>query len=149
MPDTARSTMKISHDGLVDLERREGRRNKVYPDSQGRPTIGVGHLLVGPWDTDMEWSNDDIDQHLAEDLDLREQAINELVTVGLTQSQFDSLVSFVFNIGVEAFKESTLLRLLNEGNYRGAAEQFLAWKKQPELLGRRQEERAVFLYGTI
>jgi lysozyme len=74
-----------------------------------------------------------------------ETTVNNLVKVPLTQNQFDALVSFVFNIGGGAFSKSTLLRKLNEKDYAGAADQFLVWVKQPELTGRRKNERAQFL----
>ena len=63
----------------------------------------------------------------------------------LNQNQFDALVDFVFNVGVRAFETSTLLRRLNEGNYQGAADQFLVWNKPAMLIPRRQRPRARFL----
>lgn len=77
-------------------------------------------------------------------------AVNTHVTVPLTQEQFDALVSFVFNVGVEAFVDSTLLRLLSAGNYSGAAGEFPKWDKQAgeELEGlekRRLAEQRRFL----
>ncbi|HLI61923.1 MAG TPA: lysozyme [Terriglobales bacterium] len=75
--------------------------------------------------------------------------VNRLVTVPLTQNQFDALVDFVFNVGAENFARSTLLRELNAGNTAGAAAQFLLWKwaggvVSPGLLRRRQAEAALF-----
>lgn len=79
--------------------------------------------------------------------------INEHVAVPLTQPQFDALVSFVFNVGVGNFEESTLLRLLNDGEYTVAANEMLKWDHQGRAvlsgLERRDEaERALFLSGT-
>ncbi len=51
------------------------------------------------------------------------------VAVPLTQNQFDALVSLIYNIGEGNFASSTLLKMLNAGNYRGAADQFLVWDK--------------------
>jgi len=76
------------------------------------------------------------------------------VKVALTQNQFDALVSFVYNLGVEAFRTSTLLRKLNNADYRGAAAEFKRWKnatvngKLTELAGlvrRRKSEEQLFL----
>jgi lysozyme len=63
-------------------------------------------------------------------LDDFEAAVNDNVTVKINQNQYDALVCFVFNIGVQAFKDSTLLRLLNEAKYYLAAEQFKRWCKE-------------------
>lgn len=80
--------------------------------------------------------------------------INRLVTVPLTQNQFDALGSLVFNIGAGNFQSSTLLRLLNQADYEGAADQFLVWNKGRVngvltvlngLVTRRAAERALFL----
>jgi len=86
---------------------------------------------------------------LAEDVREAEDAINDLCKVSLTQNQFDALVSFVFNVGVGAFKSSTLLRKLNAGDYDGAAGQFPRWNKDNgrEIAGltkRRHLEQSVF-----
>jgi lysozyme len=56
--------------------------------------------------------------------------INDHVTVALTQHEFDALVSLVFNIGSGNFLGSTMLRLLNAGNYAGASAEFPKWDKQ-------------------
>jgi lysozyme len=71
------------------------------------------------------------------------------VTVPLNQNQFDALVSFTENEGATSFEESTLLRLLNAGDYAGAAAQFDRWVYQkgrvlPGLVDRRQQEAALF-----
>lgn len=79
-----------------------------------------------------------------------ERAVSAAVTVSLSQSQFDALVSFAYNVGIGAFRSSTLLRKLNAGDYQGAADQFLLWDKNDGkvmrgLTRRRQAERALFL----
>jgi GH24 family phage-related lysozyme (muramidase) len=85
-----------------------------------------------------------------EDLKVFESAVRRLVTVPLNQNQFDALVSFVFNVGEGAFKDSTLLRLLNSGNYKAASAQFGKWVyagKQvlPGLVARRESEYQLFV----
>jgi lysozyme len=142
------NNMETSKEGMKILELREGIRLKAYKDSVGILTIGVGHTsmagkpMVVPG---MVITQDQCDEIFARDIKPVETTVNNLVKVPLTQNQFDALVSFVFNIGGGAFSKSTLLRKLNEKDYAGAADQFLVWVKQPELTGRRKNERAQFL----
>jgi len=68
----------------------------------------------------------------------------------LNQNQFNALVSLAYNIGEKAFTGSTLVKRLNEGNYKAAADQFLVWvnaggKRMQGLVNRRNKEREVFL----
>ena len=70
--------------------------------------------------------------------------------VELTQGQFDALVSFAYNVGSRALSTSTLLKKLNAGDIKGAADEFLRWNKSggkvmPGLTNRRKAERALFL----
>ena len=134
--------MKTSLAGLKQLEDREGKRNKAYPDSKGVVTIGVGH--TGPHVyMGLAWTDQQIDDAFAADLVWAEKAVNK-VKVPLTQNQFDALVSFVFNIGDTAFLRSTLLRMLNKGDYEGAIKQFDRWHIPPEIIGRRNSEKEQF-----
>ena len=79
------------------------------------------------------------------------KSINDNIKVPLTQNQFDALVSFVFNVGIGNFVGSTLRKLLNQKDYKGAAEQFLRWDKGndkkplPGLTRRRKAERDLFI----
>jgi len=79
-----------------------------------------------------------------------ERGVAACVKVPLTDNQFASLVSFAFNLGVGALQKSTLLKLLNQGKYSLAANEFLKWNKAagrilPGLVRRREAERALFL----
>jgi lysozyme len=120
--------MRASDAGLKFIAEREGVRLAAYPDpgTGGAPwTIGVGHTRgVKQGDTcccdqAMAW--------LVVDATEAEDAVNRLVKVPLTQHQFDALVDFVFNEGAGNFAGSTLLRLLNAGDYDGADRQFCRW----------------------
>lgn len=139
--------MKIHN--LDIIKKSEGLRLEAYlPTPNDVPTIGYGHtkgVRMG-----QRISLAQAEQFLLEDVDWAEDAVNSLVKVRLSQNQFDALVSFVFNVGATAFSKSTLLRLLNAGDYKGAADQFLRWNKQAGkvlrgLDTRRKEERALFL----
>jgi lysozyme len=142
--------MTTSPNGRKLIESFEGLRTSAYlPTPHDVPTIGYGHTDgVKMGDT---CTQEQADAFLEEDLRAAELAIECMVAVPLNQNQFDALVSFVFNVGAHAFETSTLLRLLNEGDYAGAANQFLVWRKQngvtlPGLVARRTKERALFLF---
>jgi lysozyme len=136
--------MKTSKKGLDALAKREGRRQRAYLDTKGIPTIGVGHtgpeVYMG-----LVWTNQQIDDAFADDIKWAEDAVNKYVVVPLEQHQFDALVSFVFNIGETQFRRSTLLRVLNTGDYEEAAKCFDMWHKPKEIIGRRDSEKAQFL----
>lgn len=143
--------MKISNNGIEFLKRQEGEKLSTYKDTRGIPTIGVGHtgLVDGkPVSMGMTITKEKSSDLLRFDLQWAERAVNS-ANVMLTQNQYDALCSLVFNIGASAFNGSTLLRKLKAGDYAGAADQFLAWKRagnDPDiLLPRRQRERALFL----
>lgn len=139
--------MTYSEDGLHLTEQFEGLRLAAYLDSVGVPTIGYGHtrnVVMG-----MTCTQEQAEQWLQEDVQIAVDGVNRLVTVELTQNQFDALVDFAFNLGVGNLQHSTLLKLLNTGNYAGAAGEFEKWDKAggqtlPGLLRRRQAERDLF-----
>lgn len=105
----------------------EGLKLKAYKDIVGVWTIGWGHTdgVYEGLDIDLEEAED----LLTEDLGKVERAIQILVKVPVNQNQYDALASFIFNVGVRAFRNSTLRRYLNEGDYWGAGDQFKRWNK--------------------
>jgi lysozyme len=64
---------------------------------------------------------------LRQDLVAAEKAVSELVKVPLRQGQADALIDLIFNVGRDAIARSTLLKLLNKGQYGAAAEQLMRW----------------------
>lgn len=135
--------MKLSKKGIEALILREGTRNNAYLDTKGIPTIGVGH--TGPEvKMGLVWTNQQIEYALAKDVLWAEEAVND-VNCLLTQTQFDALVSFVFNIGATAFAKSTMKKLLDKGEIKLAAEQFNRWVIPKEITSRRISEKAQFL----
>lgn len=143
--------MNTSQAGIDAIKDYEGVRLKAYDDGVGVWTIGVGHTK-GVRRGDVI-TMDQVDEFLRADLEDAEQTVNDRVTVPLTQSQFDALVSFVFNVGSGAFSSSTLLKKLNAGDYDGAADEFLRWNKAGGrvlvgLTKRRISERMMFLTGS-
>jgi lysozyme len=139
--------MEYSPDGLRLTESFEGCRLQAYLDSVGVPTIGYGHthgVTMG-----MTCTQEQAQQWLQQDVQIAVQAVNKMATVPLTQQQFDALVDFTFNLGTGSLQHSTLLRLLNAGDYHGAAGEFEKWDKAggkvlPGLLKRRKAERDMF-----
>jgi lysozyme len=67
------------------------------------------------------------EEWLMEDIASASRAVKRLVTVPLTQGQFNALVDFTFNLGALNLSRSTLLRRLNMGDYQGANAEFKCW----------------------
>ena len=145
--------MKISAIGLAYLRAVEGRSLETYICPAGKPTIGHGHTGSEAYLGNKITAKQAIDLLLA-DLIPVEGAITDCVTFKLNQNQFDALAGLIFNIGVEAFKDSTLLKKLNDGNIIEAASEFSRWvfvtadgvkKKSKGLIIRRCKEALLFL----
>lgn len=138
--------MKLSEKGKMILIDREGRRKKAYKDSKGIWTIGVGH--TGPHVCEgLAWTDQQIEDAFADDVEWAEDAVNGYVNVPLEQHQFDALVSWVFNIGETGFRRSTGLKLLNEKLYDLVPAAIEMWNKPPEIISRRRAEAEQFKSG--
>lgn len=139
--------MEYSKNGLKLTEQMEGVRLVAYQDQVGVWTIGDGHTKdVKEGDT---CTKEQAEQWLLEDVQEAVDAVNRLVTVDLTQNQFDALVDFTFNLGSGNLAHSTLLKLLNSGDYAGAAQHFKDWDRaggvvRSGLLRRRLAEADLF-----
>lgn len=139
--------MHISTIGLGLLQEFEGCKLKAYRCPAGVLTIGVGHTRdVKEGDEITEAQALDL---LREDVRWVEKAIDKNVTVKLNQNQYDALCSWVFNVGEFSLHNSTLLKKLNAGDFKGAAAEFLRWDKAagktlPGLTRRRIAEAALF-----
>ena len=150
--------MNMSQKGEELLAQWEGFETNVYLDSAGLKTIGVGHLLTKdelssgkiiingePVKYANGLTKQQVFELLGQDLTRFDQAVNDGVTVALKQNQFDALVSFSFNVGVSAFKNSTLLKVLNKGKYDEVPGQLGRWvhsggHKVQGLVNRRENE---------
>lgn len=137
--------MRLSNAGLSFLKQSEGFRATVYNDIAGRPTIGYGHKLRPGESFPNGIIRAQAEQLLIADVATACGAVEHLVHVPLTQSQYDALVDFCFNLGRGRLAASTLLRELNAGNYDAARCQLLLWDRAgghalPALQARRRAE---------
>ena len=139
--------MKISNNGLDLVKHFEGLVLEAYKCPAGVWTIGYGHTKdVQPGD---EWSEDHAEHMLEVEMEEYEKYINDLVTVELNQNQFDAMVSWVYNLGSSNLQASTLLKVLNAGDYEGVPAQIMRWNKAggkvlEGLTRRRQAEADLF-----
>jgi lysozyme len=139
--------MAIAESTLDFITKEEGFRNEAYKDTKGLWTIGVGHLIKSDEQhlINAKLTPGQVKDLLKSDLRWCSEAVESSVKVPLTQGQFDALYSLCFNIGETAFKKSTVVRKLNENDYKGAADAILMWNKPAVLVKRRERERALFL----
>lgn len=140
--------------GLQLIKSFEGFRSAPYLDSVKIPTIGYG-MTHYPDGTTVTMKDSPIDESTASNL-LNKLIHTEfapqvatLIKVPITDNQFSACVSFSYNVGVKNFKNSTLLRCINNKNPKDAANEFLRWNKAngivlAGLTRRRQSEKALF-----
>lgn len=134
--------------GVRLIKHFEGLRLVAYQDAVGIWTIGYGTTSgVYPG---MVITEAQAEAYLRRDLRRFEAAVNQLVTVPLNVDQFSALVAFTYNVGENALANSTLLKRLNQRDYRGAADELLRWVHAGSqvlagLVRRRNAERALFL----
>ena len=136
-------------EGLALIKKFEGCELKAYQCSAGVWTIGYGHtkdVVEG-----MEITQEEAEQMLVDELHEYESYINKYVTVALSQNQFDALVSWVYNLGPANLKSSTMLKVLNSGEYEDVPAQMKRWNKAGgkvlEGLIRRREAEACLFQG--
>jgi lysozyme len=143
---------RVSRTAIELIKRFEGYRRAAAQLPDGRWTIGHGHTLTARQGAEV--SPDDAEALLLYDLIGVSHALNEAVFAPLTQNQFDALVSFVFNIGLDSFHQSGVLRRLNEGALIQAACAMELWRKAivageriviDALVRRRAVEKTLFL----
>jgi lysozyme len=146
-----RGSKHINQEGFKLLTTFEGCKLTAYDDGGGVWTIGYGHtgddVYLG-----LTISQTQAEELLRGDLEKFESYVEDAVEVEIDDNQFSALVCFCFNVGpgTEGFGGSTLLKLLNNGDYQGAANQFPVWNKvngEPwqGLTRRRLAEQALFL----
>ena len=135
-------------EGLALIKKFEGCELKAYQCSAGVWTIGYGHtkdVVEG-----MEITQEQAEQMLVDELHEYESYINKYVTVALSQNQFDALVSWVYNRGPANLSASTMLKVLNSGEYEDVPAQMIRWNKAggkvlEGLIRRREAEACLFV----
>lgn len=162
--------MKTSDNGINMLKHWEGCVKKndmhiVYDDKTGRPinlnaplprgaTIGYGHLLKEGEDFRQGITEAQAVELLRADIAVAERTIQKNVITTLTQNQFDALVSLVYNIGANNFKNSSVIKYINNPKYYNSKyptikSAWKAWNKYNgcEMIGltkRREQEFEMF-----
>lgn len=137
---------------LEQIRIKEGLRLQSYRGPSGKWLIGYGHGKNVQ--ADMSISKARAEELLQEDVGDIEGFIKSVVSVPINAAELSAMVDLAYNIGTRSFRDSTVLRKLNEGDRQGAADGFLLWTKSrqngvlvenPQLKQRRIEERALFL----
>jgi len=157
--------VNVSPKAIDMIKHHEGVRFKPYQCPAKLWTIGVGHVLYpnqGKMPIDQrgsfplaqednrQFSKDEVDAILRNDLQRFERGVHTFCPVLLTQGMFDGLVSFSFNVGLGTLQRSTLRQKVLRGDKEGAAEELLKYcmaggKVLKGLQNRRLDERALFL----
>lgn len=146
---------QVSRAAIDLIKRFEGYRRKAARLADGRWTIGYGHTLTARQGAEV--SEKDAEALLIYDLIGVAHAVNEWTYTPLTQNQFDALCAFAFNIGVENFRGSAVLRRINEGDLLQAALAMELWRRAEfegeriivdALVRRRSAEKLLFLTPT-
>jgi lysozyme len=123
------TTVTITPALIAFLLKVEGERLEAYKDTKGVWTIGVGH--TGPEVVKgLTITKDCSRALLTADALTACRAVDQLVRVPLTANQRIVLVSFVFNLGASRLKTSTILRLLNQGDYASVPRELARWNKE-------------------
>lgn len=154
---------EISRQGLKAVVHFEGAKKTVYKDVAGLQTIGVGHLLTPAelasgqlTDIPPMWrhglSDDEVIELLDVDIQKFVKGINNLIQVRLYQREFDALVSWSFNVGLGAAKDSNLVYVLNRSMYANIPLELAKWTKaggktSQGLANRRTAESAIWTKG--
>jgi lysozyme len=150
----------INRETLEHVKRWEGLKLTAYPDPgsrNGEPwTIGYGHTSDGHMKVYRGLTITPAQAEAALEYDLNETAaaVEELVKVDLSDNQFGALVSFAFNVGVNAFRKSTLLKRLNKGEYEAVPGEMARWNKNDGkvmkgLINRRAAEAGLWAKGEF
>lgn len=141
------NNMKISQEGIALIKVFEGCKLESYLCAAGVWTIGYGHTKLV--EKGQEITQEEADNILLNDLEIYEEAVLKAVEVPLHQHQFDALVSWTFNLGGANLNASTMLKVINKGEYEDVPAQIKRWNKAggkvlQGLIRRREAEALLF-----
>jgi lysozyme len=147
--------MRVSDEGIKLIKHFEGVHKKPYICPAGYWTVGVGHLISRNAELPIEWdrvlSPGEIDDLLRKDLRRFELGVLRMLgTVQPSQSEFDALVSFSFNLGLGCFQRSTVRSAFIRGDKKRSGEVLLKYRRAggrilQGLVRRRQAELALLM----
>lgn len=141
--------MQASEAAYALIKRFEGFSETPYLCPAGMRTIGYGHVIKPQATISARITVSQAEKLLEKDIQAFEKIVQAQVGIILNQSQFDALVSFVYNIGETAFMRSTMLKRIKQNNHAAAAKEFARWvyvkgQKMPGLIARRAAEAALY-----
>lgn len=142
---------RVTEAGLNLIKRFEGFSHAIYICPAGYPTIGYGHVVLAHEQDQFATgiTQAEATELLRKDVRIAERAVLRLISVPLTDGQFDALVSFTFNLGAGALQRSTLRRKVNRGEHQAVPAELMKWvwaagKRLPGLVRRRRAEALVY-----
>lgn len=144
----------ITQNGLDLIKRFEGFSRTVYFCPASYPTIGYGHVVKDDEDFSSGIDEAQAEELLRQDAQIAERAVLRLISVPLTDGQFDALVSFTYNLGSGALQRSTLRRKINREEHGEVPDQFIRWvwasgRKLKGLVRRRNAEANLYHNNLI
>lgn len=141
----------VTEAGLNLIKRFEGFSTTIYICPAGYPTIGYGHVVLAHEKDQFATgiTQAEATELLRKDVRIAERAVLRLISVPLTDGQFDALVSFTFNLGAGALQRSTLRRKVNRGEHEGVPTELMKWvwsagKRLTGLVRRRKAEALAY-----
>lgn len=148
--------MKMTEEGLALIRHFEGFRGTAYRDAVGVWTIGYGHTsMAGPPQVKpgQVMSRESAAHILVQDVEMFAKGVADAVLVLLSDAQFSALVSFAYNVGLGAFRKSSVLKAVNAGDVAAVSRRLNLWVKAggrtlPGLVKRRAAEGGMFAEGA-